>query len=333
MKDLAAYLNGRSILVTGGTGSFGQGLVEHVLRRYAPKRLVVLSRDEMKQLDMRQRFSDSNGSPVRYFIGDVRDRERLYRAFDGIDIVIHAAALKQVPAAEYNPLEFVKTNVLGTANVVDAAIDCEVKWVLALSTDKAVSPINLYGATKLCADKLLVAANAYSGRHKTRFGIVRYGNVAGSRGSVIPRFMEQRREGTITITDLRMTRFWITVEQGVDFVLRSLARMRGGEIFIPKMPSVRVADVAEAIAPGCRQEITGIRPGEKLHEALITQDDARNALEFSDYYVIQPTLAYWTADSRLEGGQACPESFTYRSDENSRWLGLDELGAFVERLD
>ena len=263
-------INGQVVLVTGGTGSFGRKFIEIVLQHNHPSKLIVFSRDELKQHEMRQKFPEGGNSPMRYFLGDVRDRERLYRAFDTVDIVIHAAALKQVPAAEYNPLEFVKTNVLGAANIVDAAIDRNVKRVIALSTDKAASPINLYGATKLCSDKLFVAANSYSGQHQTKFSIVRYGNVIGSRGSVIPKFIKQRESGKIALTDSRMTRFFITLQQGVEFVLKSLERMRGGEIFVPKIPSMRLVDLAEAIAPNCQTETIGIRPGEKLHEVMIT---------------------------------------------------------------
>ena len=325
-------INGQVVLVTGGTGSFGRKFIEIVLQHNHPSKLIVFSRDELKQHEMRQKFPEGGNSPMRYFLGDVRDRERLYRAFDTVDIVIHAAALKQVPAAEYNPLEFVKTNVLGAANIVDAAIDRNVKRVIALSTDKAASPINLYGATKLCSDKLFVAANSYSGQHQTKFSIVRYGNVIGSRGSVIPKFIKQRESGKIALTDSRMTRFFITLQQGVEFVLKSLERMRGGEIFVPKIPSMRLVDLAEAIAPNCQTETIGIRPGEKLHEVMITRDDARNTLEFDDYYIIQPTLSYWARQGGLDGGQRCPDGFKYSSDKNSHWLSVEDLRAMVETL-
>src|SRR5438876_6974295 len=257
-------LNDKVVLVTGGTGSFGKKFTEIVVNRYAPRKLIIFSRGELKQFEMQQTFPESRYPCMRYFIGDVRDRERLHRAFDGVDIVVHAAALKQVPAAEYNPIEPIKTNVLGAANVIDAAVDHDVKKVIALSTDKAANPINLYGATKLCADKLFVAGNSYSGRSNTRFSVVRYGNVVGSRGSVIPFFLEMKKKGKLPITDERMTRFWIKLEQGVQFVLKSLERMRGGEIFVPKIPSMRVIELAKAIAPKCPIEIVGIRPGEKL---------------------------------------------------------------------
>ncbi len=328
----AAAINDQVVLVTGGTGSFGRKFTEAVLRDYHPKKLIIFSRDELKQHEMRQEFPEGSGSPMRYFLGDVRDRERLYRAFDAVDIVIHTAALKQVPAAEYNPLEFVKTNVLGAANIVDAAIDRNVNRVIALSTDKAANPINLYGATKLCSDKLFVAANAYSGQHCTRFSIVRYGNVVGSRGSVVPQFLKQRANGDITITDPGMTRFWITLDQSVKFVLKCLALMRGGELFVPKIPSMRLVDLAEAIAPGCQTEVIGIRPGEKLHEVMITRDDARTTLEFDDYYVIQPTLSYWVEQENLDGGRPCPDGFKYSSDKNRSWLTIEDLQAMVETL-
>jgi UDP-N-acetylglucosamine 4,6-dehydratase len=320
-----------SVLITGGTGSFGYELVDFVLGQCPPRRLIVFSRDELKQLEMRQRFPDTDGSPMRYFIGDVRDKDRLYRAFRGVDVVIHAAALKQVPTAEYNPLEVIKTNILGASNVIDAAIDCGVQRVIALSTDKAVNPVNLYGATKLCADKLFVAAGVYTGPSDTRFSVVRYGNVVGSRGSVIPIFLKQRHTGTLSITDPRMTRFWITLDQAVAFVIRCLELMQGGEIFVPKIPSMRLVDLARTIAPECRQEIVGIRPGEKLHEVLLTEDEARRALEFDDFFVVQPKplLPGWT-NGRLKGGRPVADDFRYSSDTNDRWLGVEDLSQIVE---
>jgi len=320
-----------TLLVTGGTGSFGQKFVEIVLQRFPPRKLIVFSRDELKQHEMRQRFPDTGDSPLRYFIGDVRDRDRLYRAFDGVDVVVHAAALKQVPAAEYNPFEAIKTNVLGAANVVDAAIDRNVKKVIALSTDKAANPINLYGATKLCSDKLFVAANNYSGYHGTRFGVVRYGNVVGSRGSVIPFFLRMRANGVLPITDPRMTRFWITLEQGVNFVLACLERMEGGEIFVPKIPSMKVLDLAQAIAPECRTEVVGIRPGEKLHEVMVPEDDAHHTLEFDDHYAILPTFEEWDGAgyAARKGGRPCPDGFRYSSDANTRWLSVEELRQMI----
>lgn len=320
-------LNDKVILITGGTGSFGRKFVSTVLERYKPRKLIIFSRDELKQFEMRQRFNERDYPAIRYFLGDVRDRERLYRAFDGVDIVVHAAALKQVPAAEYNPIEAVKTNVLGAANVIDAAIDKDVEKVIALSTDKAANPINLYGATKLCSDKLFVAANSYSGYHKARFSVVRYGNVVGSRGSVIPFFLQQRASGVLPITDPRMTRFWITLEQGVQFVIDSLARMDGGEIFVPKIPSMNVVDLARAIAPECRQSIVGIRSGEKLHETMVSEDDARNTLEYDGYYAIVPTSWDWNREAYVQkkGGRQCPDGFRYSSDTNSHWLTVEEL--------
>jgi UDP-N-acetylglucosamine 4,6-dehydratase len=324
-------LNDKTILVTGGTGSFGKKLTEIVLSRYQPHKYIVFSRDELKQYEMRQRYSEDKYQCVRYFIGDVRDRDRLYRAFDGVDIVIHAAALKQVPTAEYNPLEAIKTNILGATNVIDAAIDRNVKKVIALSTDKAANPINLYGATKLCSDKLFISANNYSGLHGTRFSVVRYGNVVGSRGSVIPFFLEARKSGVIPITDPRMTRFWITLEQGVDFVLESLERMSGGEIFIPKIPSMKVVDLALALAPNCEMKIVGIRPGEKLHEVMIPEDDARYTLEYNTYYVILPAFHDWDMRGYVEknGGMPCPENFRYGSDTNTLWLSVEKLQKMV----
>lgn len=318
-------LDGKSILVTGGTGSFGRIFVDMVLGEYRPNRLIVFSRDELKQFEMAQRVKHP---AVRFFIGDVRDPGRLRRAFDGVDVVIHAAALKQVPAAEYNPFEAVKTNVLGAANVIDAALDVGVEHVIALSTDKAANPINLYGATKLCSDKMFVAANHYAARKKTRFSVVRYGNVVGSRGSVVPFFLERRKTGVLPITDERMTRFWITLEQGVHFVLASLDRMHGGEIFVPKIPSMRIVDLAAAVAPECRLETVGIRPGEKLHEVMVAEDDARNTVEFPDHFVIQPVFSWW-APENCNGGKPCPAGFKYSSDTNTWWLTPAEIRAMV----
>jgi UDP-N-acetylglucosamine 4,6-dehydratase len=324
-------MDGLVVLITGGTGSFGRKLTEVVLTRYKPRKLIVFSRDELKQFEMQQRFSIDRYPGIRYFIGDVRDRERLYRAFSGADVVIHAAALKQVPAAEYNPGEAVKTNVLGAMNVVDAAIDCGVKKVIALSTDKAANPINLYGATKLCSDKLFVAANSYSGAHTTRFSVVRYGNVAGSRGSVVPYFLGLRASGVLPVTDVRMTRFWITLEQGVEFVLKSLERMRGGEVFVPKIPSLRITDLARAIAPECRTEVVGVRPGEKLHEIMISEDDARQTIEHDDYYAILPAIHPWDTQKYIteNGGRPCPDGFCYSSDKNTQWLSTEELRKMI----
>jgi UDP-N-acetylglucosamine 4,6-dehydratase/5-epimerase len=326
-------IDDKVVLVTGGTGSFGKKLAEIVLARHHPRKLIIFSRDELKQHEMAQRFGDDRYDCIRYFIGDVRDRERLYRAFDGVDVVIHAAALKQVPAAEYNPLEAVKTNVLGAANVIDAAIDRGVKQVVALSTDKAANPINLYGATKLCADKLFVAANSYSGDHVTRFSTVRYGNVVGSRGSVVPFFLKFKKNGgVIPITDPRMTRFWITLIQGVEFVLQCLDHMDGGEIFVPKIPSMNIMDLAKVVAPECGHRIVGIRPGEKLHEVMIPEDDARRTLEFDRYFAILPSLDKRDTPAHREG-RPCPDGFRYGSDNNPDWLSVDGLRTMLEDLE
>jgi UDP-N-acetylglucosamine 4,6-dehydratase/5-epimerase len=315
-----------SILVTGGTGSFGKKFVEIMLRDYQPQRLVIFSRDELKQHEMRTAGFDHQS--LRYFIGDVRDVERLKRALSGVTVVVHAAALKQVPACEYNPFEAIQTNIMGARNVIDAAIDQGVRHILALSTDKAVNPINLYGATKLCAEKVFVQANAYAGARNTRFSCARYGNVVGSRGSVIPIFIEQRRRGKITITDPRMTRFWLTLEQGVKFVIRCLEQMHGGEIFVPKIPSMRLLDLAETVAPGCRVEYIGIRPGEKLHEVLVSEDESRQTLETDDMYVIQPSHPWWKSENWVDA-RPLPEGFRYSSDSNERWLTRRELEELV----
>lgn len=320
-------LNDKSILVTGGTGSFGKRLVRTILARYKPRRLIVFSRDELKQFEMQRDFPDTRFDCMRYFLGDVRDKDRLYRAFDGVDVVIHAAALKQVPAAEYNPIEAIRTNVLGAANVIDAAIDKGVQRVVALSTDKAANPINLYGATKLCSDKLFIAARAYSNA-RTRFCVVRYGNVIGSRGSVVPVFLRQKESGTVTITDERMTRFVITLDQGVQFVIDSLERMQGGEIFVPKIPSVAINDIAQAIAPECTRNYIGIRPGEKLHEVMVAEDDARNTLEFSKYFSILPDAAVMDNPVFTGNGlgKRCAEDFRYSSDRNDVWVDAAGFG-------
>jgi len=326
-------LNGKTVLITGGTGSFGQRFTEIVLREYSPKRLIVFSRDELKQSEMSLRFGEEEFPNIRYFIGDVRDRDRLYRAFDGVDIVVHAAALKQVLAAEYNPIEAVKTNVLGAANVIDAAIDRGVDKVIALSTDKAAGPVSLYGATKLCSDKLFVAANSYSGQHRTRFSVVRYGNVLGSRGSVIPFFQQQQKTGRLSITDPRMTRFWITLEQGVKFVLSCLGHMAGGEIFVPKIPSMKLIDLARVIGPDCEFEVVGRRPGEKLHELMVGEDDAHNTLEYDNYYAIHPTVRVWSKNEppSTNGGRPCPEGFRYSSETNDQWLTVAELERMIDQ--
>lgn len=335
MSSQQDIIDGKVILITGGTGSFGRQFLKTVLKTHQPKKLIVFSRDELKQFDMRQEFSEQRYPAMRYFIGDVRDRDRLYRAMDGVDVVIHAAALKQVPTAEYNPIEVIRTNVLGGANIIDAAIDRNVQKVIALSTDKAANPINLYGATKLCSDKLFVAANGYSGHHGTRFSVVRYGNVMGSRGSVIPFFQQLRASGVLPVTDPKMTRFWITLEQAVQFVLQCLQRMDGGEIFVPKIPSMNIVDLAKAIAPECRIEVVGIRPGEKLHETMVPEDDARNAFEYDDCFVIRSASS--DGDGNLvvnqNGGQPCPPGFRYSSDNNPRWLSVSELQHLVSRHD
>lgn len=319
----------KSIMVTGGTGSFGRRFIATLLQRYKPARVVVFSRDELKQFEMQQEFS---APCMRYFLGDVRDRERLLQAMRGIDLVVHAAALKQVPAAEYNPSECIRTNVNGAENVIHAALSSNVTKVVALSTDKAASPINLYGATKLLSDKLFVAANNIAGSRTTRFAVVRYGNVVGSRGSVLPLFSRLVREGAaeLPITDPRMTRFWITLPQGVDLVLKSFARMYGGELYVPKIPSLRITDLGRAMAPALPQRTVGIRPGEKLHELMIPRDDSLNTLEFSDHYVICPAIRFieqrdYAKNALGEQGRPVPEGFEYSSDTNPRFLSLEEI--------
>jgi UDP-N-acetylglucosamine 4,6-dehydratase len=321
-------LDDQSVLVTGGTGSFGKEFTSIVLQKYRPKRLVILSRDELKQHEMRSQFPDGGNSPVRYFIGDIRDRERLYRAFQGIDVVVHAAALKQVPACEYNPFEAIQTNIVGAKNIIDAAIDRGVKKVIAISTDKAVNPVNLYGATKLCAEKLFVQGNTYAGQAVTRFSCARYGNVMGSRGSVVPIFLEQAKQGKITVTDARMTRFWLTLKHGVEFVVRCIDQMHGGEIFVPKIPSMSMMELAGAIAPGCQIEYIGIRPGEKLHEVLISEDEVRNCVEIEDMYIIRPSHPWWSHQN-WSHAQAVAEGFRYSSDTNPHRLTGEELRNFI----
>ena len=317
-----------SLLITGGTGSFGQKFVPLALSRLNPRRIVVYSRDEMKQWEMAKKFHGD--SRVRFFIGDVRDRDRLYRALDGIDYVVHAAATKIVPTAEYNPFECVKTNVIGAMNVIDACIDKKVKRVVALSTDKASSPINLYGATKLASDKLFVAGNSYAGSHDTRFAVVRYGNVMGSRGSVIPFFMSMRERGVLPITDERMTRFMISLEQGVELVWHAFEDMEGGEIYVKKIPSMRLIDIAKAIAPHARQKIVGIRPGEKVHEQMIGPEDSCYTYEYDDYYKILPAIHNWSnCSNRIKNGKKVPDYFSYTSDNNSEWMAVGELQAWI----
>jgi len=324
-----SMLDGKTILVTGGTGSFGKKFTRMVLDRYDVNKLIIFSRDELKQAQMRAEFGDN--PKLRFFIGDVRDKERLYRAFDGVDIVIHAAALKRVPECEYNPFEAIKTNVIGAQNIIDAAIDRGVSKIVALSTDKAVNPINLYGATKLCSDKLFIAGNSYVGGKDTRFAVVRYGNVVGSRGSVVPLFMKLKNTGKLPITDPRMTRFWITLEEGVEMVFTALEKMQGGEVFVPKIPSMKITDLAKAIAPECELEIVGIRPGEKLHESLITASDARHTLEFDNYYIIQPEFSWWRLGNHKDG-KPIEEDFEYTSDKNEEWLTVEEMREMLKQL-
>lgn len=337
-------MDGKTILITGGTGSFGKKFVETVLNRYTPKKIIVYSRDELKQFEMQQdsRFK-KNGVLMRYFIGDVRDKERLIRAMAGVDYVVHAAALKQVPAAEYNPFEAVKTNIIGGQNVIDACFEANVKKVVALSTDKAAAPINLYGATKLTSDKLFIAANNYRGTHDIKFSVVRYGNVMGSRGSVIPYFLEKKKTGVIPITDERMTRFNITLQQGVDFVLKAFEKMWGGELFVPKIPSYKITDLVKAVAPECKTEIVGIRPGEKIHEEMITEADAINTIEFDNYFVILPSVQLGDSDSlklwdtenfRLNSnskpGKYCEFGFKYNSGTNPWFLTVEEIRELIK---
>lgn len=314
------------VLITGGTGSFGKRFTRIMLNEYHPKKLIIFSRDELKQHQMR--MSGFDHPSLRYFIGDVRDARRLQRAMNDVDIVVHAAALKQVPACEYNPIEAIMTNIIGARNVIDAALDTDVKKVLALGTDKAVNPVNLYGATKLCAEKLFVQSNAYAGGGYPQLSCTRYGNVVGSRGSVIPVFKQQRESGTITVTDKRMTRFWLTLDQGVRFVISCIEQMHGGEVFVPKIPSMRIMDLAEAVAPGCEIEFTGIRPGEKLHEVLISRDESRYTLELQDRFIIQPVHPWWNSNN---WGDATPlsDGYKYASNKNDQWLTIDELRQMI----
>lgn len=328
-------LNNKTILVTGGTGSFGKKLVQIVLSEFKPKRLIILSRDELKQFEMAQKWNPRNYPCLQYVIGDVRDRDRLVRSFEGVDYVIHAAALKQVPTAERNPEECIKTNVMGAMNVIEAALHNRVSKVIALSTDKACNPINLYGATKLCSDKLFVAANVYRDSAETVFSVVRYGNVLGSRGSVVPFFKERAQTGVIPVTDERMTRFWITLDQAVHFVIMSLFRAKGGEIFVPRIPSMKIIDLAKAIAPQCRQEIVGIRPGEKIHETLISEGEAHHTVRFKECYIVQtdPGLKKDLLKGKVaRGGKLCAPGFQYTSDSNDDWLSVDDLKTMIERI-
>ncbi len=315
------------ILITGGTGSFGKKFTEIMLKEYHPKKLIVYSRDELKQHEMRAAGFDHPS--LRYFIGDVRDEERLRRAMHGVNIVVHAAALKQVPACEYNPMEAIKTNIMGTSNVIEAALDSGVEKVMSLSTDKAVNPVNLYGATKLAAEKLVVQSNAYAAGTATRYSCVRYGNVVGSRGSVVPVFIQQRTIGKLTITDERMTRFWLSLEQGVYFVIRCIEQMHGGEVFVPKIPSMKVLDLARAIAPEAKIDVIGIRPGEKLHEVLISEDEARTAVELGDMFVVLPAEGMWFVYDWKSRGKSLPADFRYTSDANTQWLDLKGIQKFI----
>lgn len=328
-------LNNKTILVTGGTGSFGKKFIETVLNSYNPKKVIIFSRDELKQYEMsiEERFQ-RHENILRYFIGDIRDSERLMRACEGVDIIVHAAALKQVPAAEYNPMEFIKTNVLGSQNVINAAMYTKVSKVVALSTDKAAAPVNLYGATKLCSDKLFTAANNMIGARDLCFSVVRYGNVMGSRGSVIPFFLEKRKSGTLPITDEKMTRFNISLEDGVKMVLYALENAWGGEIFVPKIPSYNIMELAKAIAPNCKLEITGIRPGEKLHEEMVTESDSQKTIDCGEYYVILPSMFGWSESEYLKKFNAVKveENFKYNSGTNNHWLSADEIRALIKEF-
>jgi UDP-N-acetylglucosamine 4,6-dehydratase len=320
--------NEQIVLITGGTGSFGKKFVEVIIQEYQPAKLIIYSRDELKQHEMQ--IGGFDHPSLRYFIGDIRDLPRLRRAMQDVDIVVHAAALKQVPACEYNPMEAVKTNILGTSNVVDAAIDAKVEKVMALSTDKAVTPVNLYGATKLTAEKLVVASNAYAGDMQTRLSCVRYGNVVGSRGSVVPIFIDQREKGNkLTITDERMTRFWLSLEEGVRFVISNIEWMHGGEVFVPKLYSTRIVDLARAIAPGCELEVIGIRPGEKLHEIMISRDESRSTIELDEMFVVESQSAPWFRHDWSQEGVKVPDGFKYTSNENDRWYSLDQIKELV----
>jgi UDP-N-acetylglucosamine 4,6-dehydratase len=323
--------NNKTVLVTGGTGSFGKKFIEILNELKSPGKIIIFSRDELKQHDMRMKEFDQDN--LRYFIGDVRDQERLRRAMENVDIAVHAAALKQVPACEYNPMEAIKTNIIGTSNVVEAALDKGVKKVLSLSTDKAVNPVNLYGATKLAAEKLVIQSNSYAGGRETRFSCVRYGNVVGSRGSVVPKFIQQRDNGKLTITDKRMTRFWLTLEQGVDFVIRCIEQMHGGEVFVPKIPSMKIVDLAEAIAPDAKLEFVGIRPGEKIHEVLISEDEARTTVELENKYVVQPATSPWFGYEWEDKGKKLEDGFRYASNNNSAWLSIEQIREMITPIE
>lgn len=329
-------LNEKTILVTGGTGSFGHQFVDYVLEHYEPKKIIIYSRDEYKQFLMQNEYKNHpQSSKLRFFIGDVRDKERLYRAFDGVDYVVHAAALKQVPSCEYNPMEAVKTNINGAMNIVDAALDCGVKRVVALSTDKAVNPINLYGGTKLVSDKLFIAANAYAGEKDVNFSIVRYGNVAGSRGSVIPFFRNIVANGgtSLPITDYRMTRFWISLEQGVELVIKALSEAKGGETFISKIPSFKITDLAQAILPGCEMPEVGIREGEKLHEIMVTREDSMLTYEYDKHFIVYPHFDWWEKDQIQPEGRKVEQGFEYSSGTNNQWLSVDEIKELLKTVE
>jgi UDP-N-acetylglucosamine 4,6-dehydratase len=321
----------KTVLVTGGTGSFGKKFIQVLLEKHIPAKVIVFSRDELKQHEMRAAGLDHK--VLRYFIGDVRDKDRLRRAMEGVQIVVHAAALKQVPACEYNPMEAIKTNIMGSSNVVEAALDAGVQKVLTLSTDKAVNPVNLYGATKLAAEKLTIQSNAYAGGRETRFSCVRYGNVVGSRGSVVPVFLRQRESGKVTITDERMTRFWLSLEHGVEFVINAIEKMSGGEVFVPKIPSTTIMDLAKAIAPDAEIEFIGIRPGEKLHEVLISEDEARSTVELEDLYVVQPAVSPWFGYEWEDQGKKLGDGFRYASDTNNEWLSVKEIQSLVAPIE
>ncbi len=318
-------LNGQSILITGGTGSFGQAFTKKLLKNYDPKKIIIFSRDELKQFEMQQMLDDNR---LRYFLGDIRDKDRLHRAFEGVDIVIHAAAMKHVTASEYNPFEAVNTNIIGSENIINEAIDHNIDKVLALSTDKAVDPANLYGATKLCSEKLFVAGNNYVSESKRcKMSVVRYGNVIGSRGSVIPFFLKQKKHGILPVTDRRMTRFWITIDQAIDFVITSLEMMNGGEIFVPRLPAMNIMDLAKAIAPDCKHKITGIRPGEKLHETMLTETEARNTFELDDRYIIRPVQVMRTRKQAF--GKPVDSNLRYSSNTTSENLTIEHLQAMI----
>jgi UDP-N-acetylglucosamine 4,6-dehydratase len=326
-----SFFDDKVILVTGGTGSFGKKFIHTLLKEHGPAKVIIYSRDELKQHEMRQ--GGFNSPKLRYFIGDVRDRERLYRGLHGVDIVVHAAALKQVPACEYNPQEAIKTNINGTSNVIEASIDMGVKRVLALSTDKAVNPVNLYGATKLAAEKLVIQSNSYAGSGVTRLSCVRYGNVVGSRGSVVPVFIEQRKKAKITITDERMTRFWITLDQGVRFVMTCIEKMQGGEVFVPKIPSMTITDLAKAVAPDAQVEVIGIRPGEKLHEVLISEDEARSTIELENMYIVQPAEVLWFGHTWEQMGNRLADDYRYASNTNTEWLSIEDLKKIIAPIE